>query len=594
MKSVVVSAAHARVGSGASRSLAPGHGSRSRPLVRLLGLGLAAALAAGLAITAAPATALAATGDWPQFHNGPAHQGNDAQETTLSAANVASLAVAWTGNTAWEISSSPVVADGVVYVGSWDKKLHAYKVGCNSGGGTCTSLWTGATDQVIDSSPAVAGGVVYVATVNGTLYAFAVGCASGGGTCTPIWTSDSGSYVDGTPTVTNGVVYVGSGDGKVYAFKVDCNSGGGTCTPLWTAATLGSINAALAVAGGVVYAGSDDGKLYAYKVGCNSGGGTCSPIWKSNSTSGIASSPAVANGVVYVRSKDARLAAYKVGCNSGGGSCSPIWTGDTGLVIAQGNIGEFSSPAVADGVVYVGSLDKKLYAFKVGCNTGGGTCTPLWTGATGDQIFSSPAVANGVVYVGSWDHKLYAFKVGCASGGGTCKPLWKGTTGDGIISSPAVANGVVYVGSDDDKLYAFGLPKLPGATYVPVVPNRLVDSRAGTRLGLSASLKSGTPATFQVTGRVPSDATKNIPTSAIAVTGNLTVTGQGSKGYFALTPNVPSGTPGTSTLNFPTGDNRANGVTVQLGTGGKLTVTFVGTAGKSADVIFDVTGYFLH
>lgn len=34
---------------------------------------------------------------------------------------------------------------------------------------------------------------------------------------------------------------------------------------------------------------------------------------------------------------------------------------------------------------------------------------PYWTASTGAYIFSSPAVANGVVYVGSYDHKLYAF-----------------------------------------------------------------------------------------------------------------------------------------------------------------------------------------
>jgi outer membrane protein assembly factor BamB len=128
------------------------------------------------------------------------------------------------------------------------------------------------------------------------------------------------------------------------------------------------------------------------------------------------------------------------------------WTATTGGVI-------YSSPAVANGVVYVGSGDHKLYAYAVGCASGGGSCSPLWTATTGSYITSGPAVANGVVYVGSEDGKLYAYAVGCASGGGTCTPLWTATTG-GVIyySSPAVANGVVYVGSEDGKLYAYSLP----------------------------------------------------------------------------------------------------------------------------------------
>ena len=131
-----------------------------------------------------------------------------------------------------------------------------------------------------------------------------------------------------------------------------------------------------------------------------------------------------------------------------------------------------------------------------------------------------------------------------------------------------------------------------GATYLPLTPNRVLDSRLGRRLGMSASLTSGTPASFQVTG-LSGDARLNVPSNAIAVTGNLTAVGEGSKGYFSLTPARPSGTPSTSTINFPTGDTRANSVTVPLGAGGKLWVTFMGTAKTKADVLFDVTGYFV-
>ena len=71
-----------------------------------------------------------------------------------------------------------------------------------------------------------------------------------------------------------------------------------------------------------------------------------------------------------------------------------------------------------------------------------------WSYATGSDVDSSPAIANGVVYVGSWDDKVYAL------GAGTGALLWSYTTGNVVTSSPAVANGVVYVGSDDDNVYA--------------------------------------------------------------------------------------------------------------------------------------------
>jgi hypothetical protein len=124
-----------------------------------------------------------------------------------------------------------------------------------------------------------------------------------------------------------------------------------------------------------------------------------------------------------------------------------------------------------------------------------------------------------------------------------------------------------------------------GATYHPLTPGRILDTRFG--IGLSGAVSSKVARTFQVVGRggVPSGS------NTTAVTGNLTVTGQSALGYLYVGPS-PLNSPTTSTLNFPLGDDRANGVTVALGSGGTLSVTYVGTAGSTTQVIFDVTGYF--
>src|ERR1700730_10098142 len=72
---------------------------------------------------------------------------------------------------------------------------------------------------------------------------------------------------------------------------------------------------------------------------------------------------------------------------------------------------------------------------------------PAWQGLMGDLVdFSSPAVVNGVAYIGSFDGKLYAFNANGCAPRIECNPLWTGTTGNGIYSSPAVAKGIVYVG----------------------------------------------------------------------------------------------------------------------------------------------------
>ena len=124
-----------------------------------------------------------------------------------------------------------------------------------------------------------------------------------------------------------------------------------------------------------------------------------------------------------------------------------------------------------------------------------------------------------------------------------------------------------------------------GATFVPVTPTRIVDTRV--KKGISAALSANKVATFAVVGLA------GIPANAVAVSGNATVTGQTGAGYLTVAPKIASGgEPGTSTLNFPRGDNRANNVTVPL-SGGKLQVEYVGKAGTTAHFVFDVTGYFV-
>jgi hypothetical protein len=122
------------------------------------------------------------------------------------------------------------------------------------------------------------------------------------------------------------------------------------------------------------------------------------------------------------------------------------------------------------------------------------------------------------------------------------------------------------------------------ATYHPLAPARILDSRTGT--GLSGAFSSHVARTFTVWGA------GGVPAGATAVTGNLTVTAQTSRGFLYAGP-VPVDNPTSSTLNFPAGDDRANAVTVALSSAGTLSITYAApTYGPSAQVIFDVTGFF--
>ncbi|MFC7072817.1 halocyanin domain-containing protein [Halovenus rubra] len=128
---------------------------------------------------------------------------------------------------------------------------------------------------------------------------------------------------------------------------------------------------------------------------------------------------------------------------------APENTGPTSDVKKQwafetGNFG-WSSPAVVDGTVYVGSHDNNVYALDAEDGS------EQWTFETGDGVSSSPAVVDGTVYVGSGDHNVYALDAEDGS------EQWAFETGDYVTrSSPAVVNGTVYVGSNDNNVYAIG------------------------------------------------------------------------------------------------------------------------------------------
>ena len=123
-----------------------------------------------------------------------------------------------------------------------------------------------------------------------------------------------------------------------------------------------------------------------------------------------------------------------------------------------------------------------------------------------------------------------------------------------------------------------------GATYNPIPPVRVLDTRSS--VGLSGKFVSLQPRTFQVTGL------HGIPTEATAISGNLTVTNQTKGGFVSLTP-LPTSAPTTSTLNFPVGDTRANGITVRLSPTGTLSAVYRGSPGATTELILDVSGYYV-
>lgn len=308
-----------------------------------------------------------------------------------------------------EIRSSPIVSDGVLYVGAYDHNLWA--LDAKSG----EFIWKYATEGGIVATPVVYKDLAIVGSEDRVLYA--VGKIQG----RIVWSCPTNGRVRSSARVEFDHVFFGSDDG--YLYTVSANSG----RPVWRFQALKEIRSSPAIADEVIYFGSDDGHLYALDI---QGG---SRRWQFRIARGVISSPLVFEGLVYVGGMDNSL--YAIDARYG----SAAWRYRTG-----GRI--ISSPAIEPelGIAYVGSVDGVVYA--VDAELG----RLIWKFATEDQVISSPVVFEGVVYIGSRDGYLYALD---AKSG---ELRWKFKTGGRILSSssPAIYEGMVYIGSTDHRVYA--------------------------------------------------------------------------------------------------------------------------------------------
>jgi outer membrane protein assembly factor BamB len=194
-----------------------------------------------------------------------------------------------------------------------------------------------------------------------------------------IWSFQvGGDYTAGSAALNDGRVFMGAGDGKVYALNATDGS------LIWSYQTGSYTVASIpCVVDSKVFMGSGDGKVYAL----NATNGAL--IWNFTREGTDWHGSAVAYGKVFVSSWTQN---FTVALNITNGDL--IWNYTTG--------GEVTYPAVADGKVFIGSGDRKVYALNA---TDG---SPIWSYTTSDEAHY-PAVADGRVYIGSKDGKVYAF-----------------------------------------------------------------------------------------------------------------------------------------------------------------------------------------
>ncbi len=78
------------------------------------------------------------------------------------------------------------------------------------------------------------------------------------------------------------------------------------------------------------------------------------------------------------------------------------------------------------------------------------TKTPaiLWTTATGGPIYGTPAYSDGIIFIGSQDKHLYALN----ARDGSIK--WKENLGSVVVSTPLIGNGSLYLGGGNGEFFS--------------------------------------------------------------------------------------------------------------------------------------------
>ena len=271
--------------------------------------------------------------------------------------------------------SSPVVAEGAVYFGSGDGNIYALDAA------TGDLKWKFKTGDVVHASPAFANGIVFVGSWDS--YFYAVDAKSGkqkwrfhGGE-DPLIHNQVG--FQSSPAVMDGVVYTGCRDAQLHALDA------ATGSEKWHFDNqLSWVITSPAVIQGKVFFATSDSSLYHVAEAA-----TGKSIVKQDGRAYMFSSPAVVNDTVFI------------GVLNGALEARDLTTGDL--------LWDFQTDASKQNKGWVLTADRRFNSpFLFFDNWREGPVVAEDRQFSVGSIFSSPLVANGVVYFGSTDGFLYA------------------------------------------------------------------------------------------------------------------------------------------------------------------------------------------
>ena len=310
----------------------------------------------------------------------------------------------WTFKCEDEIRGTPLVSQGILYVGSYDNNLYAL----NAADGKFQ--WKYPTDGGIVTRPVLFDGNLYFGSEDKRLHVISARTGK------VVWTYYTDGPIRSSPALAEGHVFLGSDDNHLHA--VNLNTG----RVAWKFEMADAVRSTPFVLRDLVFAGCESGDYYAVDFRGDL-------KWRFHAKRSITASTVGTEQAVYFSSMDSTLYALDP---------------RNGWVLWRFRLGKpsISTPCLVEDLIFVGSSDGIIYAVD------SKSAKEVWRFRTEHQVNSSPIVYKDSLYCGSVDGNLYCLEYR------TGRVRWKFSTGGAITGTPVAFDDIVYIGSTDHQVYA--------------------------------------------------------------------------------------------------------------------------------------------
>lgn len=340
-------------------------------------------------------------GDWPL------HRGNATQTGISNEKLPDKLAVRWEFKTKNAIEGAPVIADGIVSVGSADK--HFYAIDLKTG----QEKWKTKLG-IITSSPGINGDRIYTGDVDGKFYC--LNRTNGA----ILWTFETEGQITAAPNFSGDNILIPAHDSTLYC--IDKNG-----KKVWDFKIEGPIYGAVPVADGATFLAGCDSMLHVLDVK------TGKELGSLDLKGQTGAAATVVGDYLYVGTMSNQVLAVNLK------KLKIEWEFEA----PRRKQPFYGSPAVTNDLVVIGSRDNKVWG--IDRKTG----QAKWDFLTDHKVDGAAVIVGERIFIGSFDHKFYVLNL-------KGEKVADFELDGAIMGSPAVANGCVVIGTEKGTLYCFG------------------------------------------------------------------------------------------------------------------------------------------